>query len=223
MKDAIGYIIIGVCLAIGVIIGLRGCGKEPPDHTQLLQKNDSLVKVITTQVAAAFKYKDSTNRVISVLQNDKDSLTSIVISYEKSLAKQSKDISGLIEDLDDAEAKKDTVGSLHTCDSLKYAVLNAKGIVNSYIVSNDSLRKLNDQIIASKTEIINRLGQQLTETNQSFFSTQLTLQKIESDYNKLRSSSKKRFSFGPSFGGFATKEGFRPAIGIGVTYSLIKF
>jgi len=202
---------------------MRGCQEPAPDHSAAIKTIDSLSTVVAIHTQELNHFKDSTEDVISHLQKDKDSLVSVNKEYKIDLKQRGEDIQGFINDLNDAEAAKDTLRTLASCDSLKMQFASAKGLVGAYIHANDSLQSVNDQIIASKTEITNRLGQQLTETNQAFFATQLTLQKIETDYNKLKINNNKRWGIGPSFGGYITKEGLRPGVGISITYTLIKF
>lgn len=222
MKNTIGYIIIGVCLAIGIIIGLRGCESKPgPDHTSDKKFSDSLASVLKDHDAQTQRIVDSLKKHSDSLQNDKDSLVAIVVSYEKNLAKQSGDISSLIAELNDAEIQRDTLKALNKCDSLKDAFLNAKAVVGAYIFSNDSLRKLNDDIIAAKTEIGNRLNNQLMECNNGFFAMQLKYQRLYSDYQRINKP--KRFGIGPAAGAFITNKGLGYGVGFTIHYDLIKF
>jgi len=202
---------------------MRGCKPSAPDHSSLLVANDSLVKVIADTSKATAKYKDSMNLVVGNLLKEKDSSASIIKEYKIDLHQRGEDIQGLIDELNASESAKDTSRTLTACDSLKNQFASAKGLVGRYIFANDSLQKLNDQIIAAKTEITNRLSQQVTETNQAFFSTQLTLQKIEGDYNKLRTAGNKKFALGPSLGYYVTPKGGGFGIGISLTYTPIRF
>ncbi len=202
---------------------MRGCQEPAPDHSAAIKTIDSLSTVVAIHTQELNHFKDSTEGVISNLQKDKDSLVSVTKEYKIDLKQRGEDIQGFINDLNEAEAAKDTLWTLASCDSLKMQFASAKGLVGAYIHANDSLQSVNNQIIASKTEITNRLSQQLTETNQAFFATQLTLQHIETDYNKLKTKKEKRFSIGPSVGYYVTPNGSGPGLGISLHYDLIKF
>src|SRR6185295_19571917 len=186
---------------------MRGCQEPAPDHSDDMKKIDSLVTIVTSHTKETNRFKDSADKVISSLQKDKDSVIAITKIQKIDLNKRGEDIQGILDELDASEAAKDTLRTLTECKELKAQFASAKGLVGAYMYANDSLQKLNEQIIASKTEITGRLSQQLTETNNAFFSTQLTLQNIEADYNKLKGKSNKRFSIGPSIGYYVTPNG----------------
>jgi len=224
MKSILPYIIgfiVGVLLC--VILWENGCNKKPgPDHSSDKKSIDSIAFVMQ-QHDQQNKYAiDSLSKKADSFKNDKDSLTAIIVSYEKNLAKQSNDIGELIADLNDAEAQKDTLRTLNRCDSLRDAVINAKAVVGYYIFSNDSLRKVNDEIIATKTEIANRLNQQLIDCNNGFFQTQLKYSQLYADYKKINTKPK-RFSIGPFVGAGIMGGQIKVIPGIGITYSLIRF
>lgn len=200
----------------------RGCLHRPgPDHLSDKKFVDSVTALVKQKRDEFQHVYDSVKAVNAVLQNDKDSLTAIVVSYEKNLDKQANDIGTLISDLNTAEAQRDTALSFAKCDSLKNAVLNAKVVVGNYIFSNDSLRELNNQIISTQQSIASRLNGQLTESNNALFQVQLKYQQLFSDYKKINKP--KRFGIGPSAGAYITNQGIGYGIGIGVHYDLIKF
>lgn len=212
-------------IAVVVIFGIlwkQGCLNKPgPDHSSDKKFVDSITIRVKNYRDSLAHSLDSFKWVNSRLNNDKDSLTAIIVSYERTLDKQGNDIGALLSDLNNAEAQRDSALVYVKCDSLKNAVMNAKAAVVYYISSNDSLRRINDKIIANKTEIINRINQQLIDCNNSSFAIGLKYDNLYNDYKKI--DKPKRFGIGPSFGCFVTNRGVGYGIGLDLHYDFIKF
>lgn len=222
MKQITLYIIIVLLIFVIGYLLQKGCNTQGPDHTQEHQTVDSILKLQQQKDTANKRYKDSIESVNAILKSDKDSLTAIIVSYEKNLSKQSNDIGGLLNELSNAEAQRDTALALNRCDSLARAVINAKATVGYYIFTNDSLRRVTDQIITAKTDIANRLNQQFTEANQSLFEVSLKYNNLFSDYQKINKKPK-RFGIGPTLNVSIVDGKTAIVPGIGVTYSIIRF
>lgn len=215
-----------IVFGIGILLCwyvMHGCQEEAPDHSGDIKIIDSLTALNDIHTKETLHFRDSTELVILSLSKDKDSLLSLTKEYKIDLNQRGKKIQGLLDDLNEAEATKDTLRQLAGCDSLRVQVGTTKGIVGVYIHANDSLQKVNNQIIASNTEIKNRLASQLTESNNTLFATQLTLQRVETDYNKLKGQKSKRFAIGPSIGYYITPNGSGIGFGVSLTYTPIKF
>lgn len=226
MSTAAKYIFMVVmflCIVALFAYIFRGCQQKPPDHSGDKKSVDSTLQIVSSHDSASKIKIDSINGIVLSLQKAKDSLSNLVKETKIDIREKGKDIQGLIDELNNSESEKDTLRTLKNCDSLKDQFVSAKGLVGRYIYENDSLVRLNGQIIANKDSIIGRVSAMFTETNQALFSTSLKYNNLYVDYLKAGKSASKRFGVGPQLTVTYINGNFTVAPGVGLHYSLFKF
>lgn len=221
-KKVAGKIIIVAVLLAGVAYFCRGCGHNPgPDHSGDKKANDSTVAKAIKDSLAWGVQKDSIFKIIANLQTGKDSLANIITTYKVDIHKQGQDIQGLLDELDKAEADKDTAVYVRGCDSLRNEFATAKGLVGKYIVSNDSLASLNKHILTQKDTIIGHLSILYTEANNGLFDISRRYNLLYGDYQKLNVKPK-RWGIGPGID-VVYVNGVKVVPSIGLHYDFIRF
>src|SRR5579872_4745160 len=104
-------LIMFAALVVCIIILTRGCNK-PPD----MSRENHVVDSITTKAKAdsiyAVKYKDSTDKAISVLRRSNDSLQGKQKISEKTLNKEGSKVVGLLAKIDSLQQANDTSAEL---------------------------------------------------------------------------------------------------------------
>jgi hypothetical protein len=215
--------ILALALLIVCVLFWRSCQSNPSSSTKRDKAVDSLVQKAIADSIVKNKVLDSANKKIAVLSHVKDSLENILALTKGSLKGKDKDIQALVDEINKAEANNDQSAALAACDSLKAQYPIAKGLVTQYISTNDSLRKSTGAIIAQKDTIIGSLNRLFTEANNQVFQFSRLYNLQSGDLKKAQKSANKRFSIGPVFGGGIADNKIVPFVGIGLTYSLIKF
>lgn len=220
--------ILSLALVVACVLLIRSCQSKPStEPTQREKEKDSLLQRAVADTTAKRKLLDSANKKIVVLTHAKDSLENVLSSTKWYLFGQGKSadrtIMTTIDRIDLGEANKDTSAILSACDSLKAAYPVAKGLVMQYISTNDSLRKVTTAIISQKDTIIGNLNRLFTEANNQVFQFSRLYNLQSGDLKKAKKNANKRFSIGPVFGGGIADNKIVPFVGIGLTYSLIKF
>lgn len=222
MNGKIIFILSVVCMVFASLY-FRSCTTKPNVKDE---KRDKEVDSLTHKaIADSLKGRhdiDSVNSVVVVLSNEKDSLEGKLELTQSALHGRDSYIEGIIGRSNKAKANHDTVAELAGCDSLKAAYPAAKQLVVKYINTNDSLIKLNGQIVAQKDVIIKRLDGLYTESNNSLFeiSRQYGNQGVE--LKKAQKSGNKRWGIGPGVG-VAYDGTFKPVVEIGIHYDVFRF
>jgi hypothetical protein len=221
-KKIPGKIIIVAVLLAGVAYFCRGCGHNiGPDHSNDKRDVDSIVE---KSMADSIKWgiqRDSVYKIIAFLQMGKDSLTKVITTYKVDIHRQGQDIQGLLDELDKAEADKDTASYYAGCDSLRGEFATAKGLVLHYMSANDSLASTNFHILTQKDTIIGRLSLLYTEANNSLFDVSRRYNLLYSDYKKINVKPK-RWGIGPGID-VVYVNGIKIVPSIGLHYDFIKF
>ena len=216
--------ILSLALLVAIVLLWRSCNKpDIHEQTEHQKRVDSLVQRAIADSIAKVRLQDSANKKIAILSHQKDSLENILAVTKGSLKGKDKDIQGLIDEINKAESSNNLTEALIACDSLKTAYPIARGLVTQYITTNDSLRKANNAIISQKDTIIGRLNGFFTDANNRLFEVSRLYGLQGEDLKKAQKNANKRFSVGPVVGGGIGGGKLSPFIGIGVTYSFIKF
>jgi len=216
--------ILGLALLVVIVLYWRSCHKTtviPPI------KSDSTVEAIlkahTKDSIETRNFADSVGKINVVLKSQRDSLLHILDLTKGSLKGKDKDIQGLIDNINAAEAENNQSAALAACDSLKAAYPIAKGLVTQYINTNDSLKRATDKLLTNKDTIIGRLSTAFNEANAGLFEISRQYGIVSDNYKKALKQTNKRWSIGPVGGYGITGNGLQPFIGIGISFSLIKF
>lgn len=216
--------ILALALLVIVVLYWRTCHSSPlPSPTKSDNTVDSIVKKAIADSIILGHVVDSLQDDNVRLEIRNDSLLQILTNAKGELKGKDKDIQGLVESINSAEAKKDTAGALTACDSLKAAYPVAKGLVTQYIKTNDSLIQLNAQISHNKDTIIGRLSSAYNEANSMLFETSRQYGLISADYKKALKQSGKKWGIGPGIGGTVVNGKFQPILDISIHYDLFKF
>lgn len=222
-NNLIAYIIIGAAIAIGLIIGLRGCERKPgPDHAVDKAVIDSITNKAHKDSAVAAKITAVLTDSLSKLRHANDSLEIDQKWQEGMVLDKATRLKWLIRKIDSLKAKNDTLGQLAGCDSLRDLYEGAAKIVGGYEYLSDSLidrlkseRKLSDSVK-------NYLYSMFSQSNNDLFEISRKYNNLYEDYKKVNVRPK-RWSLGPSAGAFITNNGVGYGIGITLSYSILKF
>lgn len=214
---------MSIALLVVVVLYWKSCHKSTLTlPTQSDKTVDSIInKDISDSIITKAKI-DSLSQGVTILSRVKDSLLSIITISKGDLRGKDKDIQALIDEINEAGQRKDTLALLADCDSLKAAYPLAKGLVTQYIHSNDSLIKVNDAIIKNKDTIIGRLNEAYTVSNTGLFEISRQYGIVTGEYKKSLKQSGKKWGIGPGIGGSVIDGKFKPVISFSIHYDLIK-
>lgn len=209
------YVVIG---AIVCFLVMRQCSAKPPlpDNTANQKYIDSLVKL--NRDSAVLPYKDS----IAVKDKKIDSLQIIVNTDRYSGLVKENEIVGLISDLQRLKEQKDTIGQLAACDSLRISAEQGLALVKQVTKDRDNLDSAYRAKIGLQDSATSRLYGMYNSASNALFQCGLKYDQLSALYKKFNIPAK-HWSVGPSAGVTVFDGKLAPFVGIGVTYSIIKF
>lgn len=216
--------ILAIACVVLAFLYFRSCTSKP---NTVDEKRDHAVDSMRQKAIADsvqwHKDKDSLNKINTVLSQQKDSLERIAAAGKQALKGKDVDISNLVDKINAAEANHNDSEALVACDSLKAQYPFVRELAIAYMNANDTLKKVNDSIIRFKDQIIGRLNSLYSDANNSLFETSRAYGNQKVELQKAQKQANRRFSIGPQIGVGIADNKVVPFVGIGLSYSLIKF
>lgn len=217
--------IYAILIIVGIFAAwllLRNCGKIGPDHSMDKKVVDSIVEKALRDSIAGKKHVDYLTDSLAQERHKNDSLSSLQHQSEEKVHEAGNKIAMQIAVINALKEKKDTIGELNACDSLKNLYEGAAKIVGGFEYLSDSLitRLKLERGLSDSTK--NYIWSMFSSANQNLFEVSRKYGNLYADYQKLNKKPK-RFGIGPELTVSIVNGNVKIVPGIGAHYSLIKF